>query len=214
MSQSQSIDILLIQLRATELRARDRLIAGCTEDMAVCGRLFDRPMKAARQEAFDALAALGDCADPELYRAISRETFDRIGSSCAEKVCSNAALRARARFRIYVEEIAQVEDLIENALAAYNQATKRFFPRMFAIGALATDGFSIPSVSGQHQSEVSDWLLVLRAEIELELKRRVTVARDAVLVQGRKRLGIIRARVALALCAPSPNRPAKRVAVG
>ncbi len=183
---------LFAALRSAERRARTRLIAGCADDAAKIDRFFERPLAAARRDARDALAANLRC-----------DAFERISTTCAQKVRANAGLRARARFRMYTNELAQAEAPIADAIAATGRvAAKRLLPRMFSVGRIEIGEPRTPHPP-ERQSDIDGWIKELRACICDEISAGAKVARERVLSHGFDRLAIVKARVELALREPA-----------
>ncbi|HTU69978.1 MAG TPA: hypothetical protein VMF11_06620 [Candidatus Baltobacteraceae bacterium] len=189
MSDSVRFEALFAALRSVEAEARVRLVAGCADDAARMERFLARPLGAARREAH--VANLG------------RETFERIAMRCARTACSNVQLRARARFKIYTSELAESETRIADAIrATHLVAAKRLLPRMFTIGRFDVAGMRIPEPPA-HRSEVDDWIEELRGAVRDEIGAGLQAALDRVLAHGLDRLGIVKTRIGLALCARS-----------
>jgi hypothetical protein len=167
------------------------LIAGCADDVAKIDRFFERPLAVARRDAHDAIAA-----------NLLRESLERIGATCADKVRANVGLRARARFRTYTNELAEAEAPILDAIAANRLVTaKRLLPRMFTVGRIAIDGLRAPDPP-ELLSEIDDWVEELYACIRNEVSASVNAALDRVLAHGFDRLAIVKMRIELALCEP------------
>lgn len=206
MPHSPHLEALFSALRGVERTARARLIAGCADDTAKIERFFERPLSAARRDAHEAMAGMGSIPNADLAVSLRREAFERIGATCAERVCANVGLRARARFRMYANALADAEARIADAIAAAHLVpAKRLLPRMFAVGRVYIDGFRIPDPP-ERQSEIDDWIEELRSQLQSEIWRRAQIALDRVLMSGFNRLGIIKTRIDLALCAPSRAR--------
>jgi hypothetical protein len=200
MSQISRMEALFAALRGAEHMARAELIAGCEDDAAKIERFFERPLRAARREAYDALAGMGAISNVDLAVHLRREAFERLGTNCAEMVCANVGLRARARFRMYANALAEAEVRIADAIAATHLVpAKRPLPRMFAIGRIDLDDFRIPDPPAR-SSEVDDWIEQLGIAIRDEIDAHMKVALDRVLTHGFDRLGIIKTRIDLALC--------------
>lgn len=192
------LETLFAELRSAERTARARLTAGCAEDGAAIDRFLERPIRTAEREAVDALAAIGCALEAELAKNLRRETFDRIGLTCAEAVLANVALRARARFRIYTSEIAEAELQIENAIAAFRRrSARRYIPPMFPIQRLHLDSLRLPEPP-EHASEVGEWVDGLRASIRDEIRCCVDAALRRVLASGNERMGVVKTRIDLA----------------
>lgn len=196
MSHSLRLETLFAALRRVEREARLRLIAGCADDAARIERFLERPLSAARREARAA--------------NLRRDALEHIAVRCAEAVRSNVQLRARARFKIYTSELAESETRIADAIrATHLVAAKRLLPRMFAIGRINIAGMRLPEPP-EHQSEIDDWIKELRRAIRDEIGACMQAALDRVLANGLDRLGVIKTRIGLALCAPSRARALER----
>ena len=203
MSHTSHMEALFAALRDVERSARARLIAGCAEDNARIERFLERPVAVARREAHDAMAGIGAIPDTDLAANLRREAFERIGITFAETVCSNVGLRARARFKMYANDLAGAEVIIAQALAETHLVpAKRLLPRMFAIGRLDIDEMRIPDPP-RLPSEIDDWVEALRTGIRFEIQELVIAARDRVLTHGFDRLGIVKTRIDLALVGAS-----------
>ena len=174
-------------LRAAERTARAALIAGCEDDIATIGRFFERPLSDARRDAHDALAL-----------NLGRDTFERIGAACADKVRANVGLRARARFRMYTTQLARAEVQISQAIAARSLvAAKRPLPRMFTVGRIEIEWLRSPDPP-ERFTDVDGWVEELYACLRDEVGASVRAALDRVLSRGFQRLAIIKARLDLA----------------
>jgi len=205
------MEALFAQLRIAERTARERLIAGCSDDDAKIDRFLDRPIAAAAVAAHEAMAAMGNVADPDLAKNLRREAFERIAEACVEAVISNAALRARARFRIYASEIATVEaDIADFISASHLVPAKRILPRMFSVGRIESDEIRVPEPP-LGDAEIDEWGRRLRVTARNELKARLKTARERTLRHGYDRLGIIRTRIDLALCVPTRTTQSSHV---
>ncbi len=200
MPHSSQIQSLFATLRGVERTARARLIAGCADDVAKLERFFERPLAVARRDAHDALAGIGPIPDADLAANLRRETFERIGVTSAETVCANVGLRARARFKMYADELAKAEAPITDAIVATHLvAAKRPLPRMFSVGRIDIDGLRAPDPP-ERPSEIDGWVVDLHACIRDEISTGVKAALDRVLARGFNRLAVIKTRIDLALC--------------
>jgi len=214
MSQRTRMDGLFEQLRYAERSARARLLAGHADDVTKIERYFIHPMKVAERSACDALTGIGTVDDADLAAALRQEAFERIASACAESIFANVSLRLRARFRMYVDEIAQAEVRIADAIsAAHLVRAKRILPRMFAVGRIDADALAIPRAPDDEAS-IEDWLELLSRAIHDELAAASKRALEKLLDQGYTRLGIIKTRIDLALCVPTRSDATKVSRVG
>ncbi|HTU71532.1 MAG TPA: hypothetical protein VMF11_14615 [Candidatus Baltobacteraceae bacterium] len=175
-----------------EEAARERLLAGCADDAIKIERYFNRPLEIAKRSARNTMAGMGFLEDVDLAAGLRREAFERIGTVCADSICSKAALRVRARFRIYADEIANAEDRIADAIAASRLVhVERIFPRMFSIGWIDFDNLHIPDPPGD-DAAIDDWIEHLRRAVGEELAASTKRAVGEVLEQGYARLGVIK----------------------
>ncbi|HUA07970.1 MAG TPA: hypothetical protein VMA98_01775 [Candidatus Acidoferrales bacterium] len=119
-------------------------------------------------------------------------------------------LRARARFRMYTQELLDAEIAIAEAIAAMRVVrAKRLLPRMFPIHRVALGDLRYPEPP-QLASDVRDWVEELHCLVREEVRRSVESSLLRVLAQGTDRLGIVKTRIELALRTP-PARPRARV---
>jgi len=207
---SVRLEVLFANLRSVEREARVRLIAGCAKDDACIERHFERPLRVAKSNAVAALAAMGSGLESDLARSLRRETFDRIAMGFARLVAANVDLRARARFRLYTQEIAECEVSIAEAIAALHVVpAKRLLPRMFAIHRVLVDDIRYLDPP-ERASDIDAWIEQLHEVVLEEMRRCVETSLLRVLAQGSARLGIVKTRIDLALCAP-PVRSQIRV---
>jgi len=207
---SSRLETLFANLRSVERDARARLAAGCAEDDARIERYFERPLGIARDNAVAALAAMGCALESDLARNLRRESFERIAMGFARLVSANVDLRARARFRLYTQELADAEIAIAEAIAALRVVhAKRLLPRMFAIQRIAVDDLHYPDPP-ENSAEIDDWVEELHALVRSAVRRCVKASLARVLVHGSDRLGIVKTRINLALRTP-PVRAQSRV---
>ena len=175
---------LFERLRAAECSARERLVAGCADDISKVGAFLDRPLAAAREEV-----AL-ERASPSAYAVVA--------TRCAERVAGNAALHTRARLKIYTNELAAAECPIARAVgAALPGRVRRPLPRMFPV---RVNEFERQPPHGVHENTLDgdDWVERLRECLARRTIFAMLSARDRILALGHERLGIVRARMALA----------------
>ncbi|HTX57455.1 MAG TPA: hypothetical protein VMD47_10200 [Candidatus Acidoferrales bacterium] len=203
---SMRLEALFADLRSIERDARARLVVGCAEDDARIERYFEKPLQILKNNAADALAAMGSGLERDLARNLRRETFDRIGMGFARLVSANVDLRARARFRLYAQELADAEIAIVQAIAAMRVVrAKRMLPRMFAIQRVSVDDLRFPEPP-ESASEIGDWVKELHGLVREAVRRRVDAALLRVLAHGSDRLGIVKSRIDLALRTPPRSR--------
>ena len=195
------LEALFAELRSAEHYARRRLLVGFAEDTAKIECFFEYPMRNAQQEALDALATVGCLLEPDLAKNLRREAFNRIGVCCIKAVLANTAIRVRARFRIYARELVAAENRIEEAVASMGVPNaRRYVPRMFPIQRLHLGPCSIPEPP-DCASGVSEWIEALHVLARDRIERCMDVAVARVLSSGRKRLGVVKKRIDLALAA-------------
>jgi hypothetical protein len=207
---SSRLETLFANLRSVERDANARLVAGCAEDDARIERYFEGPLGLARDNAVAAFAAMGCALESDLARSLRRESFERIAMGFARLVSANVDLRARARFRLYAQELAGAEIAITEAIAALRVVrAKRLLPRMFAIQRVAVDDLHYPDPP-EAASEIDNWVEELHVLVRSALQRGVKASLASVLVHGSNRLGIVSTRISLALRTP-PVRAQSRV---
>jgi hypothetical protein len=197
---STCLEALFADLRSVERSARARLIEGCAEDDARIERYFQRALSMIRGNAVAALAAAGTGLEGDLAWSLRRETFERMAMGFAHLVSANIDLRARARFKMYVHELCEVETSIAAAIAALRVVpAKRLLPKMFAIQHMAVDDLHYPEPP-EHVAEVEAWVQEVHALVRDDIRRRIEAALVRVLAQGTERLGVVKTRIDLALC--------------
>ncbi|MHB8213779.1 MAG: hypothetical protein ACYDGW_09070 [Vulcanimicrobiaceae bacterium] len=195
------IESLFAELRDAERVAGERLEAGCADDAKAIETFFRQPLESARREAIDAISGMGKNLEADLAAHLRREAFVRIASRFAEQIRANAGMRARARFKRYAQELANAEARIAEAIAASRTTrAKRLFPRMFTIHYLDFDDLHFPDApSDDSEEEIEAWIERLRRCVRDLLTAQVDSEREHVLACGIERLGIVSARMHLAL---------------
>jgi len=206
MPHTPHLEELFARLRSVEKAARARLVAGCAEDDERLEEFFVHPLRVLEREALAALDGQGTNLERELATNLRRDAFDRIGLGFGRLVCANIGLRARARFKLYARELADAEIAVVEAIAVMRVVRARhLLPKMFAIQRVSIEDLRVPP-GPEHASEVCAWVDALHRLVRDEVRRILAVSRDYVLAHGCERMGIVKARIALATFAPVPAR--------
>ncbi len=157
-------DIRFMLARDEERAARQRLAKGCAQDIASLDELLSGPLAAARRELSDLLAGLGAFERTTTQALVYRAT-DEIAARCIECVADNVNMRFRARFRMYVDAVAQSESRLLGK------------PRRPAVPRIDLRAVSTPLPSAMwSQQIVDDWIERLRCGIHEVVQHEVEIA--------------------------------------